>query len=181
MSINWDLTNNIHASLSTGTNAEVEQPYSPVNKSLYPDEYSVWKDSVWRSISHFGRPLAYSQSFNLSWKVPIDLIPAFQWASADFAYDATYGWERGAVLEDNSTLGNTINNNRNIRINSRFNLEELYNMVPYLQKVNKYFASKGSGRSVSAQRNKKPAPVKPQSIEKEIQLMKHYLVIQRLL
>lgn len=172
MSINWDLTNNIHASLSTGTNAEVEQPYSPVNKSLYPDEYSVWKDSVWRSISHFGRPLAYSQSFSLSWKVPIDLIPAFQWASADFAYDATYGWERGAVLEDNSTLGNTINNNRNIRINSRFNLEELYNMVPYLQKVNKYFASKGSGRSVSAQRNKKPAPVKPQSIEKEIQLMK---------
>ena len=152
MAINWDLTGDIHLSLNTATNAEIQEPYVPVNKSLYPDEYSMWKDSVWRSIKHFGTPLTYNQSFNLSWKLPFNKFPLLKWFTADFAYDSQYSWNRGTTLSDGSTLGNTINNSRNVKINGRLQMEELYNLVPFLKATNKHFAATRS-RSSSNRNN----------------------------
>ena len=166
-SINWDFTNDIHTSLRTATNAEIEEPYTPINKHLYPDEYTIWKDSVWRSIKNFGRPLNYQQAFNLTWKLPISAIPLFKWVNADFNYDATYNWERGTVLEDGSTLGNTINNSRSIRVTSRLNLEELYNMVPFLKSANRYYSTAGS---ISRNNRKNKEENKP--FEQEVSLHK---------
>ena len=65
-SIRWDLTKNLHMSFNSATNAEIEEPYMQVNKDLYPDNYSHWKDSVWNSIKEFGKPLDYNQSFLFS-------------------------------------------------------------------------------------------------------------------
>ena len=141
MSVTWDLTGDIHFALNTATNAEIVEPHVPVNKSLYPDEYTMWKDSVWHSIKHWGRPLTYNQSVSASWKVPINKIPLFKWLTADLAYDAQYGWSRGTTLRDGSTLGNTVTNSRNVKINSRMQLEELYNLVPFLKNTNKHFAA----------------------------------------
>jgi cell surface protein SprA len=166
MNVTWDITNNIHASLSTATNAEIVEPYVQ-NKSLYTDDYEMWKDSVWHSVKHWGTPLTYSQSFNFGWKLPLELIPAFTWISSDFSYDSSYGWERGTKLEDNSTLGNTINNNRNIRITGRLNLEDLYDKVPYLQKTNRYYAVKAAGKTSA--KNKKETKTK-RTFEKEVAL-----------
>ena len=66
--LQWDLTSNIHASFSSATNAEILQPYSPVNKDLYPTEYEAWKDSVWHSIKNLGTPLAFQQNFDFRGK-----------------------------------------------------------------------------------------------------------------
>ena len=147
MNINWDPTGDIHLSLQTATNAEIKEPHVPVNKNLYPDEYSIWKDSVRHSLLHFGTPLTYKQSFNASWKVPINKIPIFKWLTADVTYDSQYTWDRGTTLSNGSTLGNTINMSRNTKYNSRLQLEELYNLVPFLKETNKYFASKANSRS----------------------------------
>ena len=138
--LRWDLTKNIHANFSSGTNAEIEQPYTAVNKDLYPDRYTAWKDSVWTSIKHLGRPLSYQQNFDFSWKLPLNKLPLFDWLTTDVAYNATYNWARGSELENGSTLGNTINNSRNITGNGRLNLETLYNHVPFLKKVNRKYA-----------------------------------------
>ena len=75
--LRWDLTKQIHANFSSGTNAEIEQPYTAVNKDLYPDRYAAWKDSVWHSIKQLGRPLSYQQNFDLSWKLPLNKLPLF--------------------------------------------------------------------------------------------------------
>ena len=93
-SIRWDLTNNLHMNFQSGTNAEIEEPYTPVNKDLYPDRYQAWKDSVWTSIRHFGTPLDYDQTFTLSYRSPLNLIPIFDWVSADANYIASYNWAR---------------------------------------------------------------------------------------
>ena len=142
--LQWDFTSNIHASFSSGTNAEIEQPNVPVNKSLYPNEYEAWKDSVWRSVKHFGTPLTYQQSFDFSWKIPLNKIPVFNWITPDLTYRSTYGWNRGAYLEDGSTLGNTINNTRDINGNLRLNMLTLYNNIPFLKKVNRKFSTSTS-------------------------------------
>lgn len=147
MNLNWDLTGDIHMTLQTATNAEIQEPYVPVNKSLYPDEYSIWKDSVRHSIQHFGTPLSYKQAFNLSWKLPLNKFPLLKWISSlDMAFDSQYGWNRGATLSNGSTLGNTITTTRNVKVNSRFQLEELYNLVPFLKAANKHYASTNTRR-----------------------------------
>ena len=159
--LRWDLTKNIHANFSSGTNAEIEHPYTAVNKDLYPDRYKAWKDSVWESIKHMGRPLTYQQNFDFSWKLPLNKLPLFDWLTTDIAYNATYNWARGSELENGTTLGNTISNSRNITSNGRLNLETLYNHVPFLKKVNRKYAQSPKDKSKETEKK---------NFQKEIQL-----------
>lgn len=161
--LRWDLTKNFHANFSSGTNAEIEQPYTAVNKDLYPDRYTAWKDSVWQSIKHLGRPLTYQQNFDFSWKLPLNKLPLFDWLTADAAYNATYNWARGSELEDGSTLGNTIANSRNITGNGRINFETLYNHVPFLKKVNRKYAQ--------TPKDKKKGDNTKKNFQKELKLL----------
>ena len=137
--LRWDLTKNLHMNFSSATNAEIEEPYTPINKDLYPDQYTAWKDSVWMSIKDFGRPLDYNQTFTASYQLPLNLIPILDWVNADGTYNATYNWTRGTELEDGTSLGNSITMNRSYNINGTFNLERLYNHVPFLKKANDRF------------------------------------------
>ena len=145
--LRWDLTKNLHMNFQSATHAEIEEPYVPVNKDLYPDQYAVWKDSVWNSIKHLGTPLDYNQQFSLSYQIPIDKLPVFDWVKSDLSYTANYSWVRGAELEDGSTLGNTITNNSNFNINGSFNMETLYNHSPFLKKVNERFKKSASNQN----------------------------------
>ena len=138
-SIRWDLTKNLHANFQSATNAEIEEPYTPVNKDLYPDEYEAWKDSVWTSIKHLGTPIDYTQSLNVTYQLPLNLLPVFDWLNADASYQATYNWVRGSDLEDGTTLGHTINSDRTFKLNGTFNLQKLYDHVPFLKKTNERF------------------------------------------
>ncbi len=137
--IRWDLTKNLHMNFQSATHAEIEEPYTPVNKDLYADHYQAWKDSVWQSIRHWGTPLDYQQSFTASYQLPLDKLPVFDWMKLDAQYNATYSWLRGTELDDGTSLGNTIQNNRNMTLNGNFNLETLYNHIPFLKKTNERF------------------------------------------
>lgn len=161
--LRWDLTKSIHANFSSGTNAEIEQPYTAVNKDLYPDKYTAWKDSVWHSIKELGRPLSYQQNFDFSWKLPLNKLPLFDWLTADASYNATYNWTRGAELEDGTSMGNTISNSRNITGNTRLNMETLYNHVPFLKQVNRKYSQ--------TPKEKKKGEVEKKFFEKEIKLL----------
>lgn len=145
--LRWDFTKNLHMNFSSGTNAEIEQPYTAVNKDLYPNQYDAWKDSIWNSIKHLGEPLTYQQNFDASWKLPLNKIPLFDWLTGDIKYSATYNWTRGAELDNGTSMGNTIANSRSINGNARFNLETLYNHSPFLKKVNRKFAANSSSSS----------------------------------
>ena len=158
-SLRWDLTRNLHMNFQSGTQAEIEEPLSnlPINKDLYPDRYNAWKDSVWQSIKHFGRPLDYRQTFTASYQLPINKLPIFDWVTSDASYNATYSWVRGTELNDGTSLGNTISNNRQLNINGNFNMETLYNHFPFLKKVNERF------RKPIAKQTKQPKDSKQSS------------------
>ncbi len=192
-SVRWDLTKNLHMNFTSATNAEIETPYTLVNKDLYPDRYSAWKDSVWTSIKDFGRPLDYNQTFTASYQLPLNLVPIFDWINADGNYNATYNWTRGTELEDGTSLGNSVTMNRQYNINGTFNLERLYNHVPFLKKTNDRFnktarsqrlsssrrrsqrnartARKGGKDDKDGDKEKKVLPKNKRSFEKEIVLM----------
>lgn len=161
-SIRWDFTKNLHMNFQSATHAEIEEPYTPINKDLYPEQYQAWKDSVWQSVKSWGRPLDYQQSFQASYKLPLNKMPIFDWLNADASYNATYSWVRGTELEDGTSLGNTISNNRNLNINSQWNLETLYNHIPFLKKVNDKFKK-------SPSRSQKKNTMKPKTTAKKKQ------------
>lgn len=135
----WDLTKNLHANFQSATHAEIEEPYTPVNKNLYPDRYSAWKDSVKMSFKQFGLPLDYTQQASLSYQLPLSLLPVFDWLTGDASCSANYNWVRGTKLENGQQLGNSISNHRQVNLNGTFNLVKLYNHVPFLKKTNERF------------------------------------------
>ena len=168
--IRWDLTKNLQFSFQSATHAEIEQSHTPVNKDLYPEEYQVWKDSVMTSIRNLGTPLDYNQSVNASYRLPLNLMPAFEWLKADASYNATYNWVRGTELEDGTSLGNNIAMNRTYSLNSSLDMQKLYNLVPFLKKVNeKYGKQKNNSQrnQKSKEKNKKKKDEKGKENEKQ--------------
>lgn len=182
-SVRWDFTKNLHASFQSATHAQIEEPYTPVNKDLYADQYHAWKDSVWTSVKNWGAPLDYNQTFTASYQLPLNLLPVFDWVTADANYNATYSWDRGTEDEDGISYGNTINTMRSLNLNGNFNLVKLYNHIPFLKKVNERFDRTTSTRKTirkrdnqkakdsKAEQQKKELPKNKRAFEKEITLL----------
>ena len=163
-SMRWDLTKNLHMDFRSATHAQVDVPYPDVNTDLYADQYHAWKDSVyqkaiWQSVKSWGTPLDYSQAFTASYKVPLNLVPAFDWATTDASYTANYTWERGTEDEGGNTYGNTINTHRELTLNGSFNLVKLYNHIPFLKKANERF-DRVQGTSQAKSKKQKDAKKK---------------------
>ena len=165
-SFKWDIFKALHFSFQSGTHAEVEEPYTPVNKDLYADKYDAWKDSVKMSLRNFGRPLDYSQTSQLSYKLPIDKLPMFDWLTADASYNSNYSWRRGTEMEDGTTLGNTINTQRTVNLNGKLAMETLYNHSNFLKEANKRFSA---SKAKSESKKKADAKKKEQEAKKKKQ------------
>ena len=134
-SLTWDLTRNLHASFRSGTVAEIEEPYLQVNKEINRSDYEAWKDSVMQSIRELGKPLRYTQMTDITYSLPFAQIAALDWISSSAAYNAGYRWERGALIEDEN-MGNYLQNDLSFTLQSRFNLQSLYNKIAFLRQAN---------------------------------------------
>ena len=154
-SMRWDLTKNLHMNFQSATHAQIEEPYTPVNKDLYADQYHAWKDSVWTSIKHWGAPLDYNQTFTASYQLPLNLLPVFDWLNADANYTSTYSWNKGTEDEEGVSYGNTINTNRNLTVNGTFNMVKLYNHIPFLKAVNQRFDKEPSRSQIQQKKQEK--------------------------
>ena len=181
-SINWELTKNLHMNFQSATHAQIEEPYTPVNKDLYADQYHAWKDSVWTSIRHWGAPLDYSQNFQASYRLPLNLLPVFDWVNSDASYNANYSWERGTEDEEGNSYGNTINTQRELTLNGNFNLVKLYNHVPFLKKVNDKFdrtQSRAQMQRKKQEKKKKKQEAKEQAADPKKALPKNKRAFER--
>ena len=154
----------------SATHAEIEEPYTIINKDLYPDRYEAWKDSVKTSLRNFGTPLDYNQSFQATYQLPLNLIPIFDWVNGDVSFNSSYRWVRGTDLEDGTSLGNIISNDRTLNLNGSFSLERLYNQIPFLKKTNDRFSQEKSKSQLDKEkkdREKARAEAKKKKEEEE--------------
>ena len=152
LSVRWDIFKSLKLSWTSATHAEIEEPYTVINKDLYPDEYEAWKDSVKHSLLSFGRPLTYNSTFNGSYNVPLNKIPIFSWITLDGSYNSTYGWTRGTELEDGTSLGHTATTARTINVNSKWSFTNLYKKWKFLADVEKRFSGSNNRRSTQDSR-----------------------------
>jgi len=170
-SLRWDLTRNLKLSFTSATRAEIEEPAGPVNKNLYPDEYTAWKDSIKTSLLNLGRPLDFQQSFNSSYKLPFDMIPIFDWVSSDVNLHLRIPGIAVPISLTELPLVNTIANQRSIDCKQPVQFREsLYNKIPFLRETNRLFSS----MSISAPGRKEDLMKKPNKFERENSVEKGY-------
>ncbi|MCP9612720.1 cell surface protein SprA [Coprobacter tertius] len=160
-SLQWNLTKSLNLSLSTMTNARIDEPAGVVNKKLFPDEYRAWKDTVMQSILHLGRPWNYNQNFTASFDLPLNKIPVLDWMNLGAKFNSNYTWDRGVYVDAETELGNNIANRGELSFDGRMNLESLYNKSTFLKNVNKKF---------SGSRRPSPAKPRPKSFNRRITL-----------
>jgi len=121
------------------------------------------KQELWQNIKDGGRTTMFSQSLNVNYTVPLNKIPFLSFTKTTLRYSSGYNWVAAGLYADEdgnyieNPLGNTMNNNQQIRFNSDWNFDKLYSKVPYLKKF--------IGNNPTAG-NKKATDKKRESIEK---------------
>jgi cell surface protein SprA len=106
--------------------------------------YEAWRDTVWSSIRKLGTPYAYQQVFAASWNLPINKIPLFDWITSNASYNSTYNWDRTAVIEGGTQMGNIATSMGAWQADGQFNFENLYNKSKYLKDVNRRFSAQSN-------------------------------------
>lgn len=178
LSINWDFTKNLKASFQSGTRAEIEEPYLQVNKKQNPDDYEVWKDSVWRSIRNLGDPLSYKQIAKVTYQLPTRSIPALDWINSQAEYTSGYQWDRGATVGiDTLEVGNSISNSLTLETRNRFDLTALYLKNAFLRRVNERFDSRRNTRVVRSTRQRGQNSSRTRRFTIEIELQKDSIYV----
>jgi cell surface protein SprA len=140
--LNWNIMQGLRLNFNANNQALIAEPGDlKVDKNLYPDEFEMNRDSVLKSIGNFGENNHYLQNANVTYTWPFKKIPVLSFVNLTTKYQATYDWQRAPITQD--SLGNTIQNSRNIAWNGSFNMQTLYNKVPYLKKVNQKSRTRG--------------------------------------
>ncbi len=141
----WDLTKNIKLTLTTANRSLIKENDGGINSELYPDEFQMWKDTVWASLQELGSPQDYNQRFTASWAVPFNKTQIFNWINANLKYDGNYQWIHGTDI-----IANTATSKGAWQVDGKFNFEALYNKSSYLKEVNRKYGSSRSNQRKKA-------------------------------
>jgi cell surface protein SprA len=131
--LGWDFTKNLKLTFTAANRAIFDEGNGRVDRKSDPESYRVFRDTVFDQLSTLGKTLDYTHSYNLSYTLPLDKIPALDWVSANAKYGGTYNWQRAALGQE--SYGNIVQNSRTINGQVQANFVTLYNKVPYFKKV----------------------------------------------
>jgi len=124
----WNLFKSLSLDYNARANAIIDEPQGDINTKAK-------KDSIFTNLKRFGRMKTFDQNIGLTYRVPIDKIPLTDWTNADIRYGVGYTWTAGAI-DQADTLGNTIQNNRDIGLNGKLDFVKLYNKINFLKEIN---------------------------------------------
>ena len=144
--IKYDLTKNIKFSFQSAMNATIDEGlYTPEIIRDYHftnDYYEAWKDTIQRSLAHWGSPYAYQQVFTGSASIPFNRFKSLDWITANGSYNANYNWNATVTPsnKDAVNLGNVISSTQSWQVDGQLNFETLYNKSKYLKDLNQRYA-----------------------------------------
>lgn len=101
------------------------------------------KNEIWSNVGLGGRNTAYNQNLGVTYNIPINKLPLFDFVTANVGFNSSYTWTAIPWQLDTSTgklrqntLGNTINNTQNDRAKVDLNFKKLYDKIPFLRTYN---------------------------------------------
>lgn len=124
--LQWTLFKGLKFNYTANNNSIIDEPEGRINTQQK-------RDSLWSNIQRFGRTKNYQHNIGLTYTVPINKIPLFDWINIKAQYNATYSWTAATLGQD--SLGHMIQNSQKIQLNGDFQFTKLYDKWNYLKKV----------------------------------------------
>ena len=140
----YNITKALKFEYTATNNARIDEPEGRLYKG--DADYEQKMDSIWKNFKKLGRNTSFYQQWSLSYTLPINKIPIFDWISASVRYQGSYNWTAGAITADTLNIGNTVQNANTMSANTQFNLLNLYNKVKYLKEVNNKYRGRASNK-----------------------------------
>jgi cell surface protein SprA len=129
----YDLTRNLKFDFNTNNNSIIDEPEGQVDRNENPALYQEFRDSVSSQLRTLGKTMRYEHTYNVSYNVPFDKIPALDFLNSNIRYGSSYEWNRPNLgLE---AFGNTIQNSRNLNLTTQLNMTNLYRKSELLSKI----------------------------------------------
>ncbi|MFL5752724.1 MAG: cell surface protein SprA, partial [Bacteroidia bacterium] len=155
--LKWDLTKNLKVDFAAANDGRILEPVGAIDTK---EEKDVIKENILKG----GINTGYRQSTNVNYSIPINKIPIFDFVTATYSYKANYTFTRRPFAAD--SIGNNIQNGNTNSWNAQFNMNSLYNKIPFFKKVN----------------SKKPGAPKPPKDPKDTtkKKEKEYIVLEHI-
>lgn len=125
--LNWALTRSLNIDYQATNQSLVDEPFGALDTKAK-------KDSVMANVFNLGRTKRFDQNVALSYRLPLDKLPAFDWVSADARYVGQSSFIAGTLGMADS-LGNVLQNGQQVSVNTRFSFVKIYEKIPFFKKV----------------------------------------------
>lgn len=126
--LQWPITKSIQMNFRATNNARIDEDTGRVDTKAK-------RDSILENLSNLGRNTNYSQSFDITYQLPINKIPLLSFVTASANYASTYSWTAASLDTTAQKLGNMIQNSRSQGLTGQLNMMLLYNKIPYFKKI----------------------------------------------
>ena len=126
--LDWNLTENININYTARAFSIIDEPAGEINNG-------VKRDSIITNLQNLGRMKNFDQSVVSGYQIPFGKFPLTDWVSAEARYKVDFNWTSGS-LNQIDTLGHLIQNSNEWGLNSRLDMNKLYNKVKILNKIN---------------------------------------------
>jgi len=144
----WDFTKSLGLTYNATANAVIDEPIGRIEGDIdTPSE----RRFIFDQVLNLGRMKNFNQDVALNYTLPLGKIPFTDWISSDARFSVGYQWIAGAIENggadrfvpdpSDSTgmrqidlfFGNTISNQRTIGLNTRLDMNKLYDKVTFLK------------------------------------------------
>lgn len=128
--ISWNLTRSMQIDFNATNYSVIDEPEGRIN--------GLKRDTLWENLKKLGRTTDYGHTMNLTYNVPINKVPGFDWITVAARYGAGFNWQTEPLLTLNDPsidIGNNIQNSRTIQINPTLSLVGLYNKFGFIRNM----------------------------------------------
>lgn len=130
----WALTKSININYNSNAMAVIDEPFGEIDTREN-------RDSVMVNLKRLGRMKNFTQTFNVTYKIPFDKFKMTDWLDGNIEQKGTFNWLAGAVAPrpgvkgQADTLGNVINNGRDRNVRLGVDFSKLYKKWKFLDEV----------------------------------------------
>ncbi|MCW3104877.1 MAG: cell surface protein SprA [Bacteroidetes bacterium] len=136
--LKYDITKNLKLDFTASNQERILEPDGAITDET--------RDTLRKEFFQRLTKTQYNHQTSLNYNIPINKLPLLDFTTASVRYAGTYSWQHSPLYDThrdaegntigNDSLGNTIQNSRNISWNGQLNMVTLYNKIPYFKKIN---------------------------------------------
>jgi cell surface protein SprA len=155
--LKYDITKNLKMDFTANNQERILEPDGAVTDQT--------RDTLRKEFFERITKTQYNHQISVNYNIPINKLPLLDFTTASVRYAGTYSWQHSPLYDThrdaegnaigNDSLGNTIQNSRNISWNGQLNMVTLYNKIPYFKKINQ------KGSQGKSSKNPKAPAIKP--------------------